>query len=255
MAWSEGPQWGLRLLPRRKRRALQAADASTHRSERSSEAVRGGERERADAAKGSYESFEELLPHCRRTGGERGRRYAEILSSRDPRAATRFADDLGVALTLVELLRDLPEHAQRGDVYIPAQELVRYHLHDDGALDAQGLLALAMQGRTAEPAVLDGFDGGDVGQLYALMRFQALRARDWLHRGAPLVLLLDRRGATYVTAAIGSARRLLRNIEQHPDLALRTRVSLSRRERAWVLTKALLRPYRVSEQHPAERLL
>ena len=132
---------------------------------------------------------------------------------------------------------------------------MRYHLHDEGALGAQALLALALQARSAEPSVVAGFDGGDVGQLYALMRFQALRARDWLHRGAPLVLLLDRRSATYVTAAIGSARRLLRNIEQHPEDALRARISLSRRERAWVLSKALLRPYRVSEQHPAERLL
>lgn len=239
MAWSEGPQWGLRLLPRRKRRALEAAIGGT----------------RMDIANTSYASFEELLPDCRGTGGALGRRCAEVLGGRDPRAATRFADDLGVALTLVELLRDLPEHAQRGCVCIPAQELVRYHLHDDGALDAQALSALALQGRTAEPSVIDGFDGGDVGQLYALMRFQALRARDWLHRGAPLVLLLDRRSATYVTAAIGSARRLLRNIEKRPEEALRAPISLSRRERAWVLSKALLRPYRVSEQHPAERLL
>jgi phytoene synthase len=239
MAWSEGPRWGLRLLPRGKRRALAGAIEGT----------------RMDLPGACYASFEELLPDGRSTGGALGRRCAEILGSRDPRAAARFADDLGVALTLVELLRDLPEHARRGRVCIPAQELMRYHLHDDGALGAQALHALALQGRTAEPSVVAGFDGGDVGQLYALMRFQALRARDWLHRAAPLVLLLDRRGATYVTASIGGARRLLRNIEQHPDLALTAPVRLSRRERAWVLAKALLRPYRVSEQHPAERML
>ena len=39
------------------------------------------------------------------------------------------------------------------------------------------------QARVAEPAVVAGIGGGDVGQLYALMRFQCLRARDWFHRG------------------------------------------------------------------------
>ena len=208
-----------------------------------------------DDAPSACESFEELLLHCRRTGGAFGRRHAEILGSRDPRAATRFAEDLDVAITLTGLLRDLPEHARRGRVWIPAQELVRYHLHDDGALDAQALLALAREGRSATPETIAGFDGGDVGQLYALMRFQALRARDWLHRAAPLVQLLDRRSAACVNAKIGACRRVLTRIEKRPDRALRAPVTLSARERAWVLARAVQHPRRVVEQHPAERML
>ncbi len=231
--------WELRLLPRRKRRAIEAA-------------IEGA---RMGIPGAAYESFEELLPACRATGGALGRRCAEILGSRDEHAAARFAEDLGVALVLTGLLRDLPEHARRGRVFIPAQELVRYHLHDDGALDAQALHALAREGRSATPETIAGFEGGDVGQLYALMRFQALRARDWLHRGAPLVQLLDRRGAAYVNATIGGCRRLLARIEKRPDRVLRAPVSLTARERAWVLTRAVQHPRRVVEQHPAERML
>jgi len=233
---------GICLLPRRKRRAVGAAY---------DELIEGA---RVDAAVPAYESFEELLPHCRRTGGSLGRRCAEILGSRDPRAAAQLADDLGVAMALTNILRDLHEDARRGRVYIPAGELVRYHLHDGGALDAQALLELAREGRTAEPSVIAGFEGGDVGQLYALMRFQALRARDWFHRGRPLVLLLDRRGAACVTALIDVHLSLLGQIEKRPDLALAARVSPSARRRAWVLARALLRPRRVPEQHPAERM-
>jgi 15-cis-phytoene synthase len=235
---SAGPHLGIFLLPHRKRRAIKAA-------------IEGAD---LDLPGASYGSFEDLLGDCRSSGGSLGRQCVEILGSRDQRAAARLAEDLGVAITLTRLLRDLRRDVQRKRVYIPAQELVRYHLHDDDALSAEALLALALQGRTAEPAVVAGFEGGDVGQLYALMRFQALRARDWLHRGAPLVLLLDRRSAAYVNATIGSCRRLLSQIEKRPDRALAAPVSLSPRERAWVFTRALLKPHRVIEQHPAERM-
>jgi len=251
MALPDSPGRGVLLLPRRKRRAIEAAIASFGHASAAGASLEGA---RADVAETQYESVEDLLSHCRRTGGALGRECVAILGSRDPRAAVRFADDLGVAIMLTKLLGDLRENAQRGRVYIPAQELVRYHLHDDGALDAQALLELALQARTAEPAVIAGFEGGDVGQLYALMRFQALLARDWLHRGAPLVLLLDRRSAACVNATIAGCRRLLRHIEQRPDRALGAPVSLSARERAWVMTQALLRPRRVLVQHPAERM-
>ena len=235
---STQPHCGIPLLPHRKRREIRAA-------------IDGSD---TDIPGASYTSFEELLGDCRSTGGSLGRRCVEILGSREPRAAARFAEDLGVAILLTRLLRDLRRNAQRERVYIPAQELVRYHLHDGGALDAEALLALALEARTAEPAVIAGLEGGDVGQLYALMRFQAMRARDWLHRAAPLVLLLDSRSAAYVNATIGSCRRLLSHIEKRPDRALAAPVSLSARERAFVLAGALRKPRRVIEQHPAERL-
>ena len=50
-----------------------------------------------------------------------------------------LADDLGVALQLANIARDLREDAERGRVYLPANDLVRYHLHDDGPLDAPAL--------------------------------------------------------------------------------------------------------------------
>jgi phytoene synthase len=118
-----------------------------------------------------------------------------------------------------------------------------------------GLIALASEGSTAEPSAIAGFDGGDVGQLYALMRFQVLRSRDWFHRGIPLILLLDRRSAVSVMTMIGIYQRLLKRIEKRPDQALATRTTLSARERAWVIARASLGRRRIPEQHPAERML
>jgi phytoene synthase len=209
---------------------------------------------RMDVAGTTYESFEDLLLYCRRVAGSIGRLCVTIFGSRDPRAALQLADDLGVALQLTNIARDLREDAERGRVYLPAGELLRYHLHDDGALDTAALVVLTRQGTSAEPSVIAGLDGGDVGQLYALMRFQVLRSRDWFHRGWPLVLLLDRRSAASTMAMTGAYIRLGKRIEQRPDRALAARITLSARQQAWVLARALLRPRRVPEQHPAERL-
>ncbi len=156
-------------------------------------------------------------------------------------------------MQITNIVRDLREDAERGRVYLPAKDLVRYHLHDDAPLDATALLALARTGSAAEPDVIAGFGGDDVGQLYALTRFHCLRARDWFHRGLPLLGQLDRRSAASVLAMAGIYLRLLRRIEERPDQALAGRVSLTAREKAWVVGRALLGKG-VPEQHPAERL-
>jgi 15-cis-phytoene synthase len=157
-------------------------------------------------------------------------------------------------MQVTNIVRDLHEDALRGRVYLPARDLVRYHLHDDGPLDAPALAALTREGSAAEPSVVAGFGGGDVGQLYALMRFECLRARDWFHRGLELLALLDRRSAACVLAMAGIYLRLLRHIEDHPDRALAGHISLKTREKAWVAGRALVGKG-VPERHPAERLL
>jgi phytoene synthase len=150
-------------------------------------------------------------------------------------------------------VRDLREDAERGRVYLPARDLVRYHLHDDGPLDAPALQALTREASRAEPSGGAGVEGGDVGQLYALMRFQCLRSRDWFHRGMELVALLDRRSAACVLAMAGIYWRLLHHIEERPDRALAQRARLKKREKAWVGARALVGKG-IPERHPAEQL-
>jgi 15-cis-phytoene synthase len=172
---------------------------------------------------------------------------------RTGRPASELADDLGVALQLANIVRDLREDAERGRVYLPQHDLVRYHLHDDAPLDACALVALTREASMAEPAMVAGFEGGDVGQLYALMRYQCLRSRDFFHRGMELVPLLDRRSAACVLAMAGIYWRLLCHVEERPDRALACRMGLKRREKAWVAARALLGKG-IPERHPAERI-
>ena len=86
----------------------------------------------------TYESFEELVVYCRRVAGAIGRLCLAIFGLREDAAsdagrAEQLADDLGVALQLTNILRDLREDAENGRVYLPAQDLRRFGLIDGGA--------------------------------------------------------------------------------------------------------------------------
>jgi phytoene synthase len=171
---------------------------------------------RMDVQGASYETFKELLVYCRLVAGTIGRLCLAIFGSSDPRRATALADDLGVAMQLTNILRDICEDAGRDRVYIPREDLDLYRLSADGR-----------------------FDGGE-GQLDAMMRFQARRAGEWFERGLELVPLLDRRSGACVLAMSNIYRGVLEQIVEDPQLARRERVSLPIWRKGWVATRSLL---------------
>jgi 15-cis-phytoene synthase len=184
-----------------------------------------------------YESFEELVLYCRRVAGAIGRVSLAIFGLRhgegaDPVLAAELADDLGVALQLTNILRDIREDAGNGRVYLPGEDLRRFGLPDDGSGAAAALLA------AAEARSRDG--SPQSGELPALVRFEAARAQGWFARGLALAPMLDRRSAACVLAMAGIYRRLLERIEADPAAALSRRASLPVHEKAWVAARGLL---------------
>ena len=209
---------------------------------------------RMDVAGVTYESFEDLVPYCRRVAGAIGRVCLAIFGLREPLRAERaraeaLADDLGVALQLTNILRDVREDAENGRVYLPAEDLRRFGLGGgaDGAEagsapQASALLAWIDDDGRAPGAPDTGSDDGrgGVGGPEALVRFQAERAREWFDRGLELAPLLDRRSAACVLAMAGIYRRLLERIEADPRRALQRHMSLPASEKAWVAVRAML---------------
>ena len=195
-----------------------------------------------------FERFDELELYCRRVAGAIGRVCLAIFATRagDRPAGGEWArvealaDDLGVALQLTNILRDIREDADNGRVYLPGEDLRRF-----GVLDAEGGAA---GGRAREEddmpraALLRGtLNGGGASgdRLVALVRFEADRAERWFARGLALVPLLDRRSAACVSAMAGIYHRLLSRIEADPRRALHERVALSRREKAVVALRSV----------------
>jgi 15-cis-phytoene synthase len=196
---------------------------------------------RMDVLHTRYETFEELVGYCRRVAGAIGRVCLSIFGSRAPAngavAAETLADDLGVALQLTNILRDVREDAENGRVYLPGEDLRRFGLSDGTPLAG---LPARLAGLAAVPAAgAANGRSGELEDLCSLVRFEADRAQRWFERGMQLVPLLDRRSAACVRAMAGIYHRLLERIESDPERVLRERVSLSAREKAWVAARAL----------------
>ena len=72
-----------------------------------------------------YQTFEALFEYCRRVASAVGLICIRIFGCRNPDAAN-YALNLGVALQLTNILRDIPDDVARGRVYLPLDDLVAH---------------------------------------------------------------------------------------------------------------------------------
>jgi phytoene synthase len=168
-----------------------------------------------DARGHVYATFADTELYGLRVAGSIGRLTLGVFETADRERAEQLANELGVALQLTNILRDLSEDVRIGRVYLPSEDLYRF---DCSVAD----------GRIQGPAEL-------------LVAFEAQRALGRLELGLQIVPLLDRRSAACVLAMAGSYRRLLHRIAAEPELVLAGRPSLRRWEKGLVLAGSLAR--------------
>jgi phytoene synthase len=160
-----------------------------------------------------YETFEDLVGYCRLVAGTVGRLSLAIYGGADTVRANCLADDLGVALQITNILRDVVEDREMGRVYLPVADLARFGLGPD----------------------LEG----DEDDLVALIAYESARAEEWYGRGLELLPLLDRRSRAATAAMAGIYRRLLTAIRRDPRAVLRGRMSLPAWQKSGVAVRAL----------------
>jgi phytoene synthase len=173
----------------------------------------------ADVRGTAYATFDELKYYCRCVAGSIGRLSLGVFGSSDPVAAPDLADALGLALQLTNILRDIKEDLGNGRVYLPGEDLERF-----------GCTLTPPSGETG-PVM--------TGDLTALVRFEAERAKDWYATGLKLLPLLDRRSAACTGAMAGIYARLLDHISAAPQEALDHRMSLPSSQKAMVAATAI----------------
>lgn len=105
-----------------------------------------------------YETFEDLYPYCYRVAGAVGLCCIEIFGYSDPRCR-EYAVNLGVALQLTNILRDIQADAERGRIYLPQEDLSRF-----------GVSAADLKEGRYSPGFVE------------LMGFEASRARQFYER-------------------------------------------------------------------------
>jgi phytoene synthase len=176
-----------------------------------------------------YETFDQLVSYCRRVAGTIGRLCVAIFT--DGRATerdSRLADDLGVAMQLTNVLRDVREDSlELGRTYLPAEDLRRF-----GCQDIAAIVAATGDG--------SGSLSGSAAGAIDLIRFEADRAAEWFERGMELTASLDRRSASCLEAMTGIYRTILERIVADPVQVLRHRVSLTPWEKGLVAMRSLI---------------
>lgn len=173
----------------------------------------------ADVDGRHYRTFEELVYYCRCVAGSVGRLSVGVYNPRELDSARPFADSLGVALQLTNILRDLREDRLAGRVYLPQEDLDRFGC----------TLELDRDGCLADPPE----------RFAALVRYEAERAAEWYAQGLRLLPLLDHRSAACTAAMAGIYRRLLMRIAAEPARVCSARLSLSTSGKLRVAARAL----------------
>ena len=122
-----------------------------------------------------YETFDDLYEYCIRVASAVGLICLEIFGYLDPKSK-QYATDLGVALQLTNILRDVPGDLARGRIYIPQEDL-----RTVGCRDEDLRREATWSGGIRSSAVK------------ALLKHQASRARDYYDRAARALPPVDAR--------------------------------------------------------------
>ena len=78
-----------------------------------------------DLRRSRYDTFDELVGYCRRVASAVGVMCIEVFGCRDSRSR-EYAYNLGLALQITNIIRDIKADLQQGRVYLPQEDLARY---------------------------------------------------------------------------------------------------------------------------------
>ena len=170
-----------------------------------------------DLQRSRYETFDELRQYCLRVASAVGLICVEIFGYRDLHARD-YAIDLGIALQLTNIIRDVSSDLERGRLYIPAQDLRRF---DCTETDLRA--------------------GVVTDNVRRLMAFEVGRAREFYRQAAAALPRCD--GRRLVAARIMGAIYfdLLRAIEKGGYDVFHGRMHVSRRRQAVVAATTWLK--------------
>ena len=121
----------------------------------------------SDLVKTRFENFEELKAYCYQVASVVGLICIEVFGYEDE-AAREYAIDMGIAMQLTNILRDIKEAAERDRIYIPLDEMARFGYSEDDL--KQGIIDERFR---------------------SLMALQVNRARDYYQRSQKLFPLID----------------------------------------------------------------
>ena len=175
--------------------------------------IRGVE---SDLVKDRFENFDELREYCYRVASVVGLICLQIFGYEND-DAKEYAVDLGLAMQLTNIIRDVREDLDMGRVYLPQDEMARFGYTEED-----------LKNGVRNQAFVD------------LMKFQSGRAREYFDRGFKLLPYLSRRSRA-CPAVLGTLySKVLDRIEASDYDVLESRVSLSKAEKIRITAQTWL---------------
>ena len=166
-----------------------------------------------------YPNFEELRVYCYRVASAVGLVSIEIFGYRNPRCR-EYAINLGLALQMTNIVRDVWKDFQAGRIYLPQEDLARFHYSEAELANRQ-------------------YNE----QFIQLMRFEASRAREFFGRAAAELPPEDRRAMAPAEIMRSIYGALLRRIELDNFRVLEKEYRLSKLEKAGLIATQLLKSF------------
>jgi len=166
-----------------------------------------------------YATFEELCVYCYRVASAVGLVSIEIFGYHNP-GCKQYAIELGLALQMTNIIRDVGKDLEDGRIYLPLEDLTRFNYSEP-----------ELQSRQYNEAFLH------------LMEFEAARAREFFVRAAATLPPEDRRAMTPAEIMASIYRGLLRQIELDKFRVFEKEYRLSNLEKAGRIATQLLKSF------------
>jgi len=170
-----------------------------------------------DARRERYRTFDDLRVFCYRVASTVGLMMMHVIGAAP--GADSYAVDLGIAMQLTNILRDIGDDLGMGRVYIPSEELDRF-----------GYSESDLRGKLRNDAFI------------SMMRFQCARARSYYAAAEPGIPLLDFRGRFAVRIAADVYAGILDRIESWDYDVFERRAVVAKPRKYWITARALAVP-------------
>jgi phytoene synthase len=165
----------------------------------------------------AYPDFEALKVYCHRVAGVVGILSAKIFGYQNPQTL-EYAENLGLAFQLTNIIRDVGEDAQRNRIYVPLHELAEYGVTTD-----------------------DITQGRETDNFRRLMEFQIARARGLYEQALAKLPATDRKAQRPGLVMAAIYRTLLEEIVSDGSRVLTRRTALTPVRKLWIAWRTWLK--------------
>ena len=168
-----------------------------------------------DLTKNRYNNFEELYDYSYKVASVVGLMTSKVFGYEDE-SALEYAEALGIAMQLTNILRDVGEDLDRGRVYLPENELRSFNISID-----------ELKNRELSDKFIE------------FMKFQISRARDYYEKADIGIEMLSKDSRLPVMLARENYSRILDKIEENNYNVFDKRAYLNSTEKLTILPRVM----------------